>query len=58
MYKIPRRQIYCDTFGAWVKEMLWVYIVIKFFKHDIEQRTTRICPECGVQYKEHPPEFK
>jgi hypothetical protein len=37
MYKIPRRHIWCETFSGWVYEMLWVFIVLKVFRHDIEQ---------------------
>lgn len=36
MYKIPGRSIYCDSIGSWVHEMLWVYVVIKLFRNDIE----------------------
>ena len=39
MYKIPFRSIYCDTIGGWIKEMIWVFIVMKIFKSDIESIT-------------------
>ena len=35
MYKIPGRSIFCDTPLAWVKEMLWCYVVMKIFRSDI-----------------------
>jgi hypothetical protein len=35
MYKIPGRMIVCDTVGSWIKEMLWVYVIMKVFKTDI-----------------------
>lgn len=37
MYKIPGRDIYCETLGGWFKEMLWVYVVRVFFRFDIEK---------------------
>lgn len=36
MYKIPGRDIVCETFSGWVKEMIWVYVVMKVFRADIE----------------------
>ena len=38
-YKIPGRQIYCDTIGGWIREMLWVYVVMKVFRSDIDAIT-------------------
>jgi len=39
MYKIPGRMIVCNTIGGWIKEMLWVYVVMKVFKMDIDAIT-------------------
>lgn len=36
MYKIPFRLVYCDTLGSWIKEMIWVFVIIKVFKSDID----------------------
>jgi hypothetical protein len=36
MYKIPRRQVYCDTFGTWLKQMVWIFLVIKLFPHCVD----------------------
>lgn len=40
-YKIPRRQIWCDSIGSWLKEMAWVFIVYKIFGDYIEQMVGR-----------------
>lgn len=37
MYKIPFRQIWCDSIRSWCKEMAWVFIVMKLFRSDIQQ---------------------
>lgn len=36
MYRIPRRSIYCETLGGWVREMVWVFFVIKIFPHCVD----------------------
>ena len=36
MYKIPRRAVYCDTFGSWVKEMIWIFLVLKLFPYSYD----------------------
>lgn len=41
MYKIPGRAIYCDTFLSWLQEMVWVYIVLKIFRSDIDAITEK-----------------
>jgi hypothetical protein len=41
MYKIPNRNIFCDTIGGWIKEMIWVYIIMKIFKNDISAITEK-----------------
>jgi len=38
-YKIPGRSIVCDTPLRWLKEMIWVYIVMKIFRDDINAIT-------------------
>lgn len=35
MYKIPGRSIYCGTISQWIKEMFWVYVIMKVFRDDI-----------------------
>lgn len=35
-WKIPRRQVYCATLGGWLREMLWVFVVLKLFRNDID----------------------
>ena len=41
MYKIPGRSISCSTLGEWIKEMLWIYVVMKLFANDIDAITTK-----------------
>lgn len=41
MYKIPGRDVVCETFGGWVKEVLWVYVGMKIFRTDIEAITPK-----------------
>lgn len=33
MWKVPFRQVYCDTFGAWLRAVLWCFVVLKVFPH-------------------------
>jgi hypothetical protein len=44
MYKIPGRMIVCDTIGGWLKEMLWIYVIMKIFVEDINAITCK-CSE-------------
>lgn len=45
MFKIPGRDIYCDTIICWAQEMIWVYVIMKCFKRDIEAISCRAnCP--------------
>lgn len=37
MYKIPRREVYCDTLRSWFHELLWVFLVMKLFRNDISE---------------------
>jgi len=30
-WKVPFRQVYCDTFWRWVKSTVWCHIVIKVY---------------------------
>jgi len=48
MYKIPGRSIVCDTPLAWVREMIWVYVIMKIFKADIDAITCK----CGSMQQE------
>ena len=53
MYKIPGRSIVCDTLGGWIHEMLWVYVVMKLFRKDLDA----VMCHCGpkgpeLSYKE------
>lgn len=50
MYKIPGRSIVCDTIPAWIKEMIWVYVVWKVFRSDIEAISPSpvMAPQDGV----------
>jgi len=42
-YKIPFRQIYCETLSGWLHEVLWCFVVIPLFQSDIEQaRAARV----------------
>ena len=43
MYKIPFRRIYCDTFKSYIKELIWVFVVIKIFPncHNFESDALR-----------------
>lgn len=38
-YKIPGRSIVCDTPLRWLKEMIWVYVIMKIFWEDIDAIT-------------------
>lgn len=31
MYKIPFRDIYCDTLIGWLKELIWVFVILKIY---------------------------
>ena len=31
MFKVPFRQVYCDTFIGWLKAILWCHVVIRVF---------------------------
>lgn len=44
MYKVPFRDIYCDTLRSWIQETIWCHVILKVFKSDIDS------------YRE-PPEF-
>ena len=44
MYKIPGRSIICDSIGGWIKEMIWIYIVRKVFKNDIDAISCKCNP--------------
>lgn len=52
MYKIPGRSIVCDTIPTWIKEMIWVYVVMKAFRTDIEAicPSPVMSPQDGVTY--------
>ena len=39
MYKVPFRDIVCDSIGSWIKECIWVFIIMKVFKNDIDAIT-------------------
>ena len=30
-YKIPFRRVYTSTFKDWIKEIVWIFVVIKIF---------------------------
>jgi hypothetical protein len=55
MYKVPGRSIMCDSFGSWIKEIVWCYVVIKIWKNAVELDKTiygkDVCPWCGEKYK-------
>jgi hypothetical protein len=44
MYKILRRQVYCDTLLVWFREMIWIFFVIKLFPYSYD-----FCNEAGWQ---------
>jgi len=31
MYKIPNRQVYCDSLKYWFSAMIWIFFVIKIW---------------------------
>ena len=31
MWKVPFREVYCETFGGMLKEMLWCHVVARVF---------------------------
>lgn len=31
-WKIPNRDILCDTFSSWISELFYIYILLKIFK--------------------------
>lgn len=35
-WKVPRRQVYCHTLRSWIREVLWIFVVLKFFRADID----------------------
>jgi len=39
MYKIPGRHIVCTSLRGWFHEMVWVYVVMKMFRKDIDAIT-------------------
>ena len=43
MYKIPGRQVYCESIAIWFRELAWIFIVQKLFAQDID---ALIC-KCG-----------
>ena len=57
MYKVWYRQIYCETITGWVREMVWVHVVMPLFRRDIDEiRCTSCCcnqpiPDCEPQVK-------
>lgn len=36
MWKVPFRQVYCDTFGNWLRTTFWCHVVIKVFPHVVD----------------------
>lgn len=36
-FKVPRRQVYCDTLQDWVHAVLWCHVVLRYFQRDLEQ---------------------
>lgn len=36
MYKIPFRQVYCESLIGWLKEMAWIFFVIKLFPYSYD----------------------
>jgi len=52
-YKIPFRRIYCATFGQWLLEMFWIFVVIKLFPgacdfgNNFEWGESKTCPYCN-----------
>ena len=36
IYKIPFRQVYCETLAGWIKEMIWIFFVLKLFPYSYD----------------------
>lgn len=53
MWKVPRRSIYCDTFMSWLKEVCWVFFVIKVWPHATDLGSDPLMP----MYLEKPETF-
>ena len=30
-YRVPFRQVYCDTFGSWLKAILWCHVALRLY---------------------------
>lgn len=41
MYKVPFRQIYCDSLLGWIREVVWCFVVMKLFRSDIDAITCK-----------------
>jgi hypothetical protein len=36
-YKIPFRQIYCETIRSWIREFVWVFVIYRLYGDYIHQ---------------------
>lgn len=35
-YKVPFRQVYCETLSLWLKETVWCHLVLRVFPHALD----------------------
>lgn len=35
-WKVPFRQVYCDTFWTWVRAIIWCHFVLRLFPNAVE----------------------
>lgn len=54
MWKVPFRQVYCDTFKECLRATFWCHVVIKVFPHVIDLEKTPFLAE----YKKDPAFFR
>ncbi len=53
MYKVPRRDIYCNTILQWLLETTWCFVVIKVFPGAVDfgpgfkVGESKQCPYCN-----------
>jgi hypothetical protein len=36
VWKVPAREVYCDTFRSWLHMTIWCYIVLPYFRGELD----------------------
>ena len=56
-WKVPFRQIYCNTFKQWLKSTFWCHVVIKVFPHCVDLGSDALVPfypdDPGMFYEQY-----